>query len=59
MCNSAGRWPFVYCGINCRSTGRSCKPGDYNGDGFSDILLEDNTGTLKAWFMQGATVAKT
>jgi hypothetical protein len=33
--------------------------GDYNGDGFSDILLEDNTGNLIAWFMQGATVAKT
>ena len=33
--------------------------GDYNGDGFSDILWEDNTGNLKAWFMQGTTVAKT
>ena len=33
--------------------------GDYNGDGFSDILLEDNNGNLIAWFMQGATVAKT
>jgi FG-GAP-like repeat len=32
---------------------------DYNGDGFSDILWEDNTGNLKAWFMQGTTVAKT
>ncbi|MBV9374041.1 MAG: VCBS repeat-containing protein, partial [Alphaproteobacteria bacterium] len=33
--------------------------GDYNGDGFSDILWEDDTGNLKAWFMQGTTVAKT
>jgi hypothetical protein len=33
--------------------------GDYNGDGFSDILWKDDTGNLKAWFMQGTTVAKT
>jgi hypothetical protein len=33
--------------------------GDYNGDGFADILWEDSTGDLKVWFMQGATVAKT
>ena len=33
--------------------------GDYNGDGFSDILWEDDTGNLKAWFMQGTMVAKT
>jgi hypothetical protein len=33
--------------------------GDYNGDGFSDILWQDNTGNLNAWFMQGATVVKT
>ncbi|MBV9686134.1 MAG: VCBS repeat-containing protein [Alphaproteobacteria bacterium] len=33
--------------------------GDYNGDGFSDILWQDDTGNLKAWFMQGTTLAKT
>ena len=43
----------------CRHNSSIVQTGDYNGDGFSDILLEDNTGNLIAWFMQGATVAKT
>jgi hypothetical protein len=38
---------------------RHARVADYNGDGFSDILWEDDTGNLKAWFMQGTTVAKT
>jgi hypothetical protein len=31
--------------------------GDYNGDGYSDILWTDGSGDLAVWFMNGATIA--
>ena len=33
--------------------------GDYNGDGFADILWLDNTGNVVAWFMDGGTMLST
>ena len=48
--------------VRCRSVPgadlRHAPVADYNGDGFSDILWEDNTGNLKACFMQGTTIVK-
>ena len=31
--------------------------GDYNGDGKSDILLEDSDGNLAVWYMNGGQIA--
>jgi hypothetical protein len=33
--------------------------GDYNGDGFSDILWTDKAGDIGAWFMNGTSIAST
>src|SRR6202042_2838785 len=33
--------------------------GDYNGDGYSDMLWTDSSGNVAIWFMTGATVAST
>jgi hypothetical protein len=33
--------------------------GDYNGDGYSDMLLTDGSGNVAIWFMNGATIAST
>jgi hypothetical protein len=33
--------------------------GDYNGDGYSDILWVDNTGNVAIWFMNGPQIAST
>jgi FG-GAP repeat len=33
--------------------------GDYNGDGFADILWIDNTGNVVAWFMDSAAILST
>ena len=33
--------------------------GDYNGDGFADILWTDNTGNVVAWFMDSAAILST
>ncbi len=30
--------------------------GDYNGDGFSDILWQDSSGNVAIWEMKGTTV---
>jgi hypothetical protein len=34
-------------------------PGDFNGDGKSDLLWRDNLGHTAIWFMNGVTVAST
>jgi hypothetical protein len=33
--------------------------GDYNGDGMSDLLWQDNLGNTAMWFMNGTAVAST
>ena len=38
----------------CRASGTSFQTGDYNGDGKSDILWEDNSSNLAVWYMNGA-----
>jgi FG-GAP repeat len=33
--------------------------GDYNGDGKTDLLWQDNVGNTFIWFMNGTTVTTT
>jgi hypothetical protein len=37
----------------------SVKPNDFDGDGKSDLLVQSNTGTTSAWFMNGTTISNT
>ena len=41
------------------STWNIAQTGDYNGDGKSDILWEDNSANLAVWYMNGAQIAST
>jgi len=38
---------------------RRVRPGDYNGDGKSDILFQNNDGTPLVWIMNGTSVTAT
>ena len=31
--------------------------GDYNGDGYADLLWIDGSGNLAVWLMKGATIS--
>jgi hypothetical protein len=44
---------------NVPTTWTIVQTGDYNGDGFSDILWMDNLGNIGAWFMKGTSIAST
>jgi len=45
--------------VSSGTTWRIAETGDYNGDGYSDILWADGSGNLAVWFMNGATIAST
>jgi hypothetical protein len=44
---------------NIPATFSIVQTGDYNGDGMSDIMWQDNLGNASMWFMNGAAVAST
>jgi hypothetical protein len=41
------------------STWSIVQTGDYDGNGTTDILWEDNGGNLAIWYMSGSTIAST
>ena len=45
--------------VSTGTTWQIAETGDYNGDGYSDMLWTDSSGNVAIWFMIGATVAST
>jgi hypothetical protein len=58
--SSGGIQPAAAVGtVPTASTWQIAQTGDYNGDGYSDMLWTDSSGNIAIWFMTGATVAST
>jgi hypothetical protein len=45
--------------VSTASTWQIAQTGDYNGDGYSDLLWTDSSGNVAIWFMRGAAIAST
>ncbi|MFL6305098.1 MAG: FG-GAP repeat domain-containing protein [Candidatus Sulfotelmatobacter sp.] len=45
--------------VSSATTWRIAQTGDYNGDGYSDLLWLDGGGNVAIWFMRGASIVST
>ena len=41
----------------CSTVWTMAGTGDFNGDGMSDILWQDNSGDIAVWLMNGVTIS--